>query len=135
MNPSVTVTIPPIVKQDDNKEQQNNNNEVEADNPWDLVPGQTKIKAHSRSNSKHETLVESKGDSLETNQGDKWLASLTDKISAVEVSPSRGWSTNIAPPPANNTTEDPLDNEWTALANRNEAKHNKNNNNPFVAFV
>ena len=78
-------------------------------------------------------------DNIETNsnQGDKWLASLTNKISSLENNdqnkPSRGWSEAIINKPA---SEDPLDNEWAALANRNEAKTAKNNNNnPFIAFV
>ena len=109
-NPSVVITsatsVPPS---NSNTQQQHNNNieqlkcdeppattttsttaaEVEPDNPWDLVPDQTKIKAHSRSNSKHEN------GKIET-EGDKWLASLTNKISSsVEESPARGWSSEI----------------------------------------
>ena len=141
-NPSVVITsatsVPPS---NSNTQQQHNNNieqlkgdepppttttaEVEPDNPWDLVPDQTKIKAHSRSNSKHEN------GKIET-EGDKWLASLTNKISSsVEESPARGWSSEIT-----STSPDQEEEEWTQLANRNESvKQNKNNNNPFIAFV
>jgi len=113
-------------------------------NPWDLVPDQPKIKIHSRSNSKHENIKPDNSTNItaaadndtNSNQGDKWLASLTNKISSLESTdpnkPSRGWSEAIINKPA---PEDPLDNEWAALANRNEAKTAKNNNNPFIAFV
>ena len=120
----------------------------ESNNPWDLVPDQTKIKIHSRSNSKHENIkleagntTSSSGGSEDTNQGDKWLASLTDKISSLDSNCSpvnRGWSHNLTSSDleeAEDTAEDPLENEWAALANRNEVKSAKSNNNPFIAFV
>ena len=112
----------------------------EAVNPWDLVPDQTKIKHHSRSNSKHENVKFEQTtnnvkatDTTESsvNMGDQWLASLTNKISALDENvPSKGWSNAII---SNKPTEDPLDTEWEALANRNGGK--QNNNNPFIAFV
>ena len=100
---------------------------ADSDNPWDLVPDQPKIKNHSRSNSKHENI---KSEAKE-NQGDAWLASLSNKISSLEDSSAP------APAPAWETTpreEDPLETEWAALATRNDSKHVKNNN-PFIAFV
>jgi len=104
-------------------------------NPWDLVPDQTKIKHHSRSNSKHENIKfesnNGKLESGETNQGDKWLASLTNKISTLDEAPTKGWSDSLTRKTA---SEDALDNEWAALANRNEAKP-ASTNNPFIAFV
>lgn len=131
---------------------------TESSNPWDLVPDQTKIKIHSRSNSKHENIKLEAGNttgssgwsdslvSMETSgQGDKWLASLTDKISSLEPvdQATQGWSHNNVTSNSNGLdeatdhveTDDPLENEWAALANRNEAKSAKNNNNPFIAFV
>jgi len=104
-------------------------------NPWDLVPDQTKIKHHSRSNSKHENVKfdgNGKLENGEANQGDKWLASLTNKISALEETPTRGWSDSLTNKAA---SDDALDNEWAALANRNEVKPASTNNNPFIAFV
>ena len=123
---------------------------TESSNPWDLVPDQTKIKIHSRSNSKHENIKLEPGnttgssgwsDPMETSgQGDKWLASLTDKISSLDTDQAtQGWSTNNVTAgdleEAADLVEDPLENEWAALANRNEVKSAKNNNNPFIAFV
>lgn len=129
---------------------------TESSNPWDLVPDQTKIKIHSRSNSKHENIKLEAGNttgssgwsdslvSMETSgQGDKWLASLTDKISSLEPvdQATQGWSHNnvtsngLDEATDHVETDDPLENEWAALANRNEAKSAKNNNNPFIAFV
>ena len=127
---------------------------TESSNPWDLVPDQTKIKIHSRSNSKHENIKLEPGNNsnssgwsdniMETSgQGDKWLASLTDKISSLETNEqvTQGWShpsTNVTAQDLEEVAdivEDPLENEWAALANRNEAKSAKNNNNPFIAFV
>ena len=124
---------------------------TESSNPWDLVPDQTKIKIHSRSNSKHENIKLELGNttgssawsepaSETSGQGDKWLASLTDKISSLDTDTiTQGWSSNTATTASNleeDMVEDPLENEWTALANRNEVnKSAKNNNNPFIAFV
>ena len=98
----------------------------DSDNPWDLVPDQPKIKNHSRSNSKHENI---KSETKE-NQGDAWLASLSNKISSLEETaptPAPAWETKPR-------EEDPLETEWAALATRNDSKHVKNNN-PFIAFV
>jgi len=116
----------------------------EGDNPWDLVPDQPKIKIHSRSNSKTETFKsESTPPSSSTNPADKWLASLTNKISTVdEKNVKVSWEdTSKKAETSNNVngnhTEDPLEIEWAALANRNSAKAatNGNSTNPFRAFV
>ena len=113
----------------------------EADNPWDLVPDQPKIKNHSRSNSKHENIKLEAEAAEAGNQGDKWLASLTDKISSLEESQAaRGWSSSLATSGLSVTEPaedaDSLDTEWAALANRNtEVKSAAKNNNPFIAFV
>jgi len=116
----------------------------EGDNPWDLVPDQPKIKIHSRSNSKTETFKsESTPPSSSTNPADKWLASLTNKISTVdEKNVKASWEdTSKKAETSNNVngnhTEDPLEIEWAALANRNSAKAatNGNSTNPFRAFV
>jgi len=117
----------------------------EGDNPWDLVPDQPKIKIHSRSNSKTDNY---KSDPLipptnSANPADKWLASLTNKISSVEenrVKSSWGEDTKKVDAWNNsngNHVEDPLEIEWAALANRNVAKPapNGNNTNPFRALV
>jgi len=116
----------------------------EGDNPWDLVPDQPKIKIHSRSNSKTENY---KSDpippSSSANPADKWLASLTNKISAVqEKSVKTSWDENSKKAETwnnvnGNHVEDPLEIEWAALANRNVAKaaSNGNSTNPFRAFV
>jgi len=116
----------------------------EGDNPWDLVPDQPKIKIHSRSNSKTETFKsESTPPSSSANPADKWLASLTNKISTVdEKNVKASWEdtpkkvetwNNVN----GNHLEDPLEIEWAALANRNSAKAatNGNSTNPFRAFV
>jgi len=116
----------------------------EGDNPWDLVPDQPKIKIHSRSNSKTETFKsESTPPSSSANPADKWLASLTNKISTVdEKNVKASWEdTSKKTETSNNVNgnhvEDPLENEWAALANRNSAKAatNGNSTNPFRAFV
>jgi len=116
----------------------------EGDNPWDLVPDQPKIKIHSRSNSKTDNY---KSDTTppqpSTNPADKWLASLTNKISTVEEkSIKSSWAEDPKKVEAWNNTngnhvEDPLEIEWAALANRNvtKAASNGNNTNPFRAFV
>lgn len=116
----------------------------EGDNPWDLVPDQPKIKIHSRSNSKTDShKVDNVPPSTSVNPADKWLASLTNKISTVEEKDVKAsWDdkskkaetwTNVN----GNHLEDPLEIEWAALANRNVAKaaSNGNNTNPFRAFV
>ena len=83
-------------------------------NPWDLVPDQPKLKAgHSRNNSN--TNAGPSG----TNPADRWLASLTARISDL--------------PAESVSMSDPLEDEWAALANRNTAKAAATN--PFRACV
>lgn len=84
-------------------------NRDETTNPWDLVPDQPRIKSHSRTNSN-------------TNPADKWLASLTSKVSDLGV--------QNQPVNCNDNLEDE---EWEALANRAKAK--AINTNPFRACV
>lgn len=104
-----------------NKNQTNNNesgfkppNDETSPNPWDLVPDQPKLKAgHSRTNSN--TNAGPSG----TNPADRWLASLTARISDLPTE-----SVSIG---------DPLEDEWAALANRNTAKAAATN--PFRACV
>jgi len=138
-----------------NKSQMNNNNDSgfktpsanvppspEGDNPWDLVPDQPKIKIHSRSNSKTENYKSELNQPTAPSPADKWLASLTNKISAVEPNKVKTWEENPKKVEAWNNTngnhiDDPLEIEWAALANRNVGKTppNGNNTNPFRAFV
>jgi len=92
-------------------------------NPWDLVPDQpkTKQKLHSRSNSK--------SDSKDSSQADKWLASLTTKISSLEENSIEAWK-DVGETPVDEDTE------WAAIATRNIDQHvNNNQTNPFTAFV
>ena len=116
----------------------------EGDNPWDLVPDQPKIKIHSRSNSKTDShKVDNVPPSTSVNPADKWLASLTNKISTVEEKDVKAsWDDKSKKAETwnnvnGNHLEDPLEIEWAALANRNVAKaaSNGNNTNPFRAFV
>jgi len=114
----------------------------EGENPWDLVPDQPKFKIHSRSNSKTENNKnDSIASSVNVSQADKWLASLTDKISVDETHAKISWAennTNSWNGMNGNHVEDPLEMEWTALANRNVSKPGlteSNNTNPFRAFV
>jgi len=117
----------------------------EGDNPWDLVPDQPKIKIHSRSNSKTDNYKSEPNPPPQpptANPADRWLASLTNKISAVEENHIKSWEENPKKVEAWNNTngnhvEDPLEIEWAALANRNAGKDapNGNNTNPFRAFV
>merc|ERR1719397_321549 len=104
---STTTNPPSIANTPENATSESNNNKVsltvpeaakpppevpecppepDSDNPWDLVPDQPKIKNHSRSNSKHENIKSemSNSSSTSTNQGDAWLASLSNKISSLE---------------------------------------------------
>ena len=84
-------------------------------NPWDLVPDQPRLKAgHSRTNSN--TNAGPSG----SNPADRWLASLTARISDLPTEQSVSIS-------------DPLEDEWAALANRNTAKAAATN--PFRACV
>jgi len=114
----------------------------EGDNPWDLVPDQPKIKIHSRSNSKTENYKSELNQPTAVSPADRWLASLTNKISAVEENKVKSWEENPKKVEAWNNTngnriDDPLEIEWAALANRNVGKTapNCNNTNPFRAFV
>jgi len=114
----------------------------EGENPWDLVPDQPKFKIHSRSNSKTENNKnDSIASSVNVSQADKWLASLTNKISVDETHAKISWAennTNSWNGMNGNHVEDPLEMEWTALANRNVSKPGlteSNNTNPFRAFV
>ena len=152
---STTTNPPSIAKTPDNATCESNNNKVgqtlaesaapplpldpppvqeqDSDNPWDLVPDQPKIKNHSRSNSKHENIKSEMNNSNAscTNQGDAWLASLSNKISSLEEPPTSAWHNQ---PREQEEEQDPLETEWAALAARNDSKHVKNNN-PFIAFV
>lgn len=78
-------------------------------NPWDLVPDQPRLKlGHSRTNSS-------------SNPADRWLASLTSKVGDLG--------------PATQTTgSDPLEQEWVAIANRNQ-QVKEAQTNPFRACV
>merc|ERR1712013_610603 len=88
-------------------------------NPWDLVPDQPKLKSgHSRTNSS--TNAGPGGSS--NNPADRWLASLTARISDL-------------PSESVNLSSDPLDDEWAALANRNTSKSQAATTNPFRARV
>ena len=88
-------------------------------NPWDLVPDQPKLKSGlSRTNSS--TNAGPGGDSS-NNPADRWLASLTARISDL-------------PSESVNLGSDPLDDEWAALANRNTSK-SPTTTNPFRACV
>ena len=87
-------------------------------NPWDLVPDQPKLKSgHSRTNSS--TNAGPGGSS--NNPADRWLASLTARISDL-------------PSESVNLSSDPLEDEWAALANRNTSK-SPATTNPFRACV
>ena len=89
-------------------------------NPWDLVPDQPKLKSgHSRTNS---STNAGPGGGSSNNPADRWLASLTARISDL---PSE--SVNLS-------SSDPLDDEWAALANRNTSK-SPATTNPFRACV
>merc|ERR1719228_133560 len=98
----------------------------EGDNPWDLVPDQPKIKIHSRSNSKTDNYKAETNPAPTGNPADRWLASLTNKISVVEETPAKSWEETPKKVESWNTTnghvEDPLEIEWAALANRNVVK-------------
>ena len=151
---STTTNPPSIAKTPENATCESNNNKIalteaaipplpltsppppaleDSDNPWDLVPDQPKIKNHSRSNSKHENIKSEAANSSSsscTNQGDAWLASLSNKISTLEDPPTAAWQAEQTQP----EPEDQEETEWAALASRNDSKHVKNNN-PFIAFV
>jgi hypothetical protein len=102
-------------------------------NPWDFVPDQPKFKQHGRTSS---SAVNGNADShtcFNNNPADEWLASLTDKISDVQLA-----NTNLADTTNNGESEDPLDTEWVAIANRNNMTITdvvKNNTNPFKTYI
>jgi len=80
-------------------------------NPWDLVPDQPRLKGHSRTNSS-------------THPADRWLASLTARVGdQAEAAATDTWA-----------AADPLEEEWAALANRNQSS-TVAPTNPFRACV
>lgn len=127
-----------------------------ADNPWDNVPDQPKARQQAKS-SKQQTAAISA-----TSPADQWLESLTNRIgdlSQKNNNDSINGSNNSYNSSVNdsnnsynsmcksnvmyNGSNSPMgdldemdDDEWSALANRNETSfRNKQNTNPFIAKV
>jgi len=118
--PNSVVTVVTTTTQLNNNDTQfklesieSNGDGVDTTNPWDLVPDQPRIKTHSRTNST-------------TNPADRWLASLTARISDLQPPVKE-------PVNGHGGGGDPMEEEWAALANRNVAK--AASTNPFRACV